>query len=98
LPVRVIDIDDESLAKFGQWPWPRDRLAEILRRLQELGAAAVGFDITLSEPDRASPRYVVEGLPPSPQRTALLATLAPGDDALVQAMTPSRSVLALVLE
>jgi adenylate cyclase len=97
LPVRVIDIDDESLARLGQWPWPRDRLAEIARRLNELGAAAIGFDITFSEPDRASPHSVVEALEPSPERSALLAKLPSSDDQFALAITPVRAVLAVVL-
>ncbi|MGN6156608.1 MAG: CHASE2 domain-containing protein, partial [Devosia sp.] len=38
-PVRVIDIDDASLSKYGQWPWPRTLLATLTDRLNELGAA-----------------------------------------------------------
>ncbi|MEI9901713.1 MAG: CHASE2 domain-containing protein [Hyphomicrobium sp.] len=34
LPVRIVDIDDASLARIGQWPWPRTRLAEIVEKLQ----------------------------------------------------------------
>jgi len=51
-PVRVIDIDEPSLAKFGQWPWPRAQLATLTNRLTELGAASVGFDVLFPEPDR----------------------------------------------
>ena len=29
LPVRIIDIDDESLARLGQWPWPRTIIADL---------------------------------------------------------------------
>ncbi|NJD26132.1 MAG: adenylate/guanylate cyclase domain-containing protein [Betaproteobacteria bacterium] len=54
-PVRIVDIDDESLARLGQWPWPRTRLAELVDRLGAAGAAAVGFDVIFAEPDRTSP-------------------------------------------
>lgn len=63
LPVRVVDIDEASLAELGQWPWPRDRLATIADRLGELGAAAIGFDILFPEPDRMSPQRLAEELP-----------------------------------
>ncbi len=53
-PVRVIDIDDESLVEFGQWPWPRTYMAELLRRVTNAGAAAIALDITFTEPDRTS--------------------------------------------
>lgn len=68
LPVMVIDIDEASLREFGQWPWPRDRVAALVERLSELGASAVAFDILFAEPDRLSPRNVVRdvaGIDPS---------------------------------
>src|ERR1700676_2281885 len=32
-PIRLVAIDDESLSRFGQWPWPRDILGRLLDRL-----------------------------------------------------------------
>jgi adenylate cyclase len=55
LPVRVADIDEASMAVYGQWPWPRTRIAELVERLHQLGAAAIAFDVIFSEPDRLSP-------------------------------------------
>jgi adenylate cyclase len=55
-PVRIIDIDEESLKRLGQWPWPRTRVAELIERLQKAGAAAIGMDIVFAEPDRTSPK------------------------------------------
>ena len=52
LPLRIIDIDEASLAMIGQWPWPRRTMATIAARLAELGAAAVAFDVLFAEPDR----------------------------------------------
>ncbi len=54
-PIRVVDIDEASLGRLGQWPWPRSRLAELLHRLQDMGAAAIVLDILLAERDRTSP-------------------------------------------
>lgn len=51
-PVRVVDIDDASLARLGQWPWPRTMMATLTQRLTELGAAAIGYDVLFPEPDR----------------------------------------------
>ena len=45
VPVRIVDIDDDSLARFGQWPWPRTLLAKLVNRLDELGVATIAFDI-----------------------------------------------------
>ena len=33
-PVRVIDIDDQSLQRIGQWPWPRTTIADLIERLR----------------------------------------------------------------
>ncbi len=49
-----IDIDEKSLAQLGQWPWPRNVLAKLVKELTENGAAAIGLDIVLSEPDKTS--------------------------------------------
>jgi adenylate cyclase len=55
LPVRVVDIDEESLKQIGQWPWPRTVLADLVTKLGQNGAAAIGFDMVFPEPDRMSP-------------------------------------------
>ncbi len=36
VPVRYVDLDDESLARIGQWPWPRTFVAEMIARLAKL--------------------------------------------------------------
>jgi len=60
LPVRVVDIDEISLAELGQWPWPRTTVARLVERLGKLGAAAVVVDILFAEPDRYSPMRLAE--------------------------------------
>jgi len=60
VPVRIVDIDEASLERLGQWPWPRTRLAELVDRLNAAGVAAVGFDMMFAEPDRTSPKTVAE--------------------------------------
>ena len=67
IPVRILDIDDESLSRVGQWPWPRDVMAEIVARLNELGASAVVFDMVFSQPDRLSPKSLMKMLPNRPE-------------------------------
>ena len=62
LPVRIVDIDDASLAAIGQWPWPRDLLAKLIKRLTELGAAVIAFDVTFAEPDRTSPNRIMRNV------------------------------------
>jgi adenylate cyclase len=52
--VVIVDIDTKSLAEYGQWPWPRYRIAQLLDRLREFGARSVCVDILFAEPDRSS--------------------------------------------
>ncbi len=52
-PVRIVEIDDESLKRLGQWPWPRERLAKLVEALKGAGAAAIAFDFLFAEKDRA---------------------------------------------
>jgi adenylate cyclase len=101
IPVRVVDIDDASLARLGQWPWPRHRLADLARHLFAQGAAVVAFDILFSEQDRSTPRNLLAQLPDVPERKALADALAAHgmmeDQSLEQVLTRGPSVLTLVL-
>lgn len=60
LAVKIVDIDEGSISEFGQWPWPRDTLAQLVDRLAILGAEVVVFDILFAEPDRLSPMRLAE--------------------------------------
>ncbi|HEY8567528.1 MAG TPA: adenylate/guanylate cyclase domain-containing protein [Beijerinckiaceae bacterium] len=51
-PVRIVALDDESLARLGQWPWPRETLAKLVDTLSEAGAATVALDVLLAEAER----------------------------------------------
>ncbi|WP_340108851.1 adenylate/guanylate cyclase domain-containing protein [Pikeienuella sp. HZG-20] len=60
VPVAVVDIDVRSLQALGQWPWPRTEMAALTRRLADLGALAIAFDVVFAEPDRTSPDRVLK--------------------------------------
>ena len=96
--VRVVDIDEESLARVGQWPWPRYRIAEMVERLQGLQAAAIGFDVVFAEPDRTSPAAVSrDWAVPSAVRNQI-ASLPDNDAVLAQRLAVSNVVLGFSLE
>src|SRR6187401_1646969 len=59
-PVTIVDIDDKSLEKFGQWPWPRTRIADLVTELTRLGAVVIAFDAVFSEPDRLNPAFAAD--------------------------------------
>ena len=100
IPVRILDIDDESLSRIGQWPWPRDVMAEIVARLNELGASAVVFDMVFSQPDRLSPKSLRQMLPERPEfeeaRKGLLA-IPDNDELFAQTVDGSYVVTGFAL-
>ncbi len=63
LGVTIVDIDEAALAEFGQWPWPRNLVAELLDKLLKAEAAVVAFDVVFAEGDRSSPRAIAKNLP-----------------------------------
>lgn len=54
-PAAVVAIDEASLSRYGQWPWSRDLIAQLVDRLHRLGATAIAFDMLFAEPDREDP-------------------------------------------
>lgn len=46
----IVAVDDDSLARVGPWPWPRERYARIIEVLREAGARIIAFDILFAEP------------------------------------------------
>jgi adenylate cyclase len=78
IPVRIVDIDEDSLKKLGQWPWPRTLLADLVDKLGQQGAAAIAFDMVFPEPDRLSPGTAVQYWPQS----SIIAQIKPELDKL----------------
>jgi len=50
----IVGIDEESLKKVGRWPWPRDKIAELIDKIAKGGAKTIGVDILFSEPEKDS--------------------------------------------
>ena len=92
--VRVVDIDDETIRRLGQWPWPRTDTAALTQKLADAGAAVIAYDVVYSEPDRTSPARAAEILRRNPAATGDFAEIAalPDHDAIfgdVMATTPT---------
>jgi serine phosphatase RsbU (regulator of sigma subunit)/CHASE2 domain-containing sensor protein len=51
----VVDIDEKSLAAYGQWPWPRYLVADLVESLTRCQVAAIAFDVLFAEEDKSSP-------------------------------------------
>ena len=75
LPVRIAEIDEKSLEKFGQWPWSRATMAQVIDRLRDLGAAVVALDVLYPEPDRTSPTAIVASMPNDPALDGIKAEM-----------------------
>ncbi|WP_457749056.1 CHASE2 domain-containing protein [Sulfurimonas sp.] len=58
----IVDIDEKSLRQLGQWPWSRDKVAQILQNLSNNGAAIIGLDVVFAEADNSSPKYILKKL------------------------------------
>lgn len=98
-PVRIIDIDAQSLARLGQRPWPRTRLAHIIDRLREAGARAIVLDMILPEPDRLSPSEIAKlfaGTPDHGRLAERAAALPSNDEVLTRAIAAAPAVLGFV--
>ena len=50
--VGIVAIDEAAIEKYGQWPWKRDVLSDIIWKLREAGAGIIVMPIIMSEPDR----------------------------------------------
>ena len=99
LPVRIVDIDEKSLAMFGQWPWPRTTVRDLVQGLASKGASVVAFDVLFAEPDRTSVEAIIKQLPAS-QANAITEALAgqpSNDQLLAETLKESPSVLSIAL-
>lgn len=97
-PVKIIDIDDESLAKLGQWPWPRTRIADLISRLQKAEVSAIGFDVIFAEPDRTSPKAMLKlwDLPLAAQN--IIKSLPDHDTVMAEALGKGRAIVGFSME
>jgi HD-GYP domain-containing protein (c-di-GMP phosphodiesterase class II) len=50
----IVDLDEKTLSRFGQWPWPRYRVALLLEKLKASGASAIALDMVFADTDRTS--------------------------------------------
>ena len=58
--VIIIDIDEKSLSKFGQFPWNRSIFAKIIENVDSTNPKAIGFDVFFSEKDKQSPEEIIK--------------------------------------
>lgn len=99
-PVAVVEIDEESLRRVGQWPWPRTEIARLIEQVNAAGAAVVALDVVFSEPDRTSPARLAEGLRrqgAAPGLVSGLGAMPDNDLVLARALGQTRVVTGYFL-
>jgi len=95
-PVLIADIDEESLKSYGQWPWPRSLLAQLVDKIGEAAPAAIALDIIMPERDRASPCELTRFIPDvDSQLRERVCGLPANDDLLAEALRNNRAVLGV---
>ncbi|HEY9199353.1 MAG TPA: adenylate/guanylate cyclase domain-containing protein [Gammaproteobacteria bacterium] len=100
--ILIVDIDEASLQQEGRWPWPRARMAELLARLQQAGAAVVAFDMVLSEAETNAAVQLLDQLPADvagselARRLRHVALAQDGDTRLAGQIAAGDTVLGVV--
>ncbi len=92
--VIIVDVDEKSLNDLGQWPWPRSLLAQIVEKLTNAGAVAIGLDVLFPEHDRTSPANIAGIVETYDKETAdRLRAMKSNDEVFADAMARTRVVL-----
>jgi adenylate cyclase len=80
----ILDIDEQSLASLGRWPWSRDKLANIMDLLfDKYQIGVLGFDVVFAEPDTSSGLNTLKALERGPLKDS------PGFAASLQRLAPN---------
>ena len=94
--VVIIDIDEASLGKFGQFPWSRSVFAKILDQLNLSNPKAIGFDIFFTEKDKQSPDEIMKSYGLIPSDVAELQKLKSHDEVFSSKLKESKSIIAVL--
>ena len=93
-PVAIVDIDEKSIQKHGQFPWPRTLLADLVNKLRMAGAVVIAFDVVFPEPDRLNPDLAANSFSGLDDDTRARLKALPSNDAVfAEAIRRSRVVL-----
>ncbi|WP_229259605.1 CHASE2 domain-containing protein [Duganella aceris] len=93
-PVQIIAIDEAALKEYGQWPWPRVRLTELVARVAAQRPLAIGLDILMPEADNTSPEALAARMLPGRVRDEL-SQLTPYDQLLAAQLRAAPVVLGV---
>ena len=94
--VIIIDIDEKSLGKFGQFPWSRSVFAKIIENVKTSNPKAIGFDIFFSEKDKQSPDEIIKAYNLIPTDVSELQNIKGHDEIFREQLEKSKSVIAVL--
>ena len=70
--ITIVDIGEEDIKKYGQWPWPRHIMAMLHARIGDAGAVMINYNILFAEPDRMGSKQYLNSFPMSDETRELL--------------------------
>ena len=94
--VVIIDIDEKSLKKFGQFPWNRSVFARIIENVNTAEPKAIGFDVFFSEKDKQSPEEIIKSYTLITTDVAQIQKIKGHDEILREELERSNSVIAVL--
>ncbi|HSG92309.1 MAG TPA: CHASE2 domain-containing protein [Methylotenera sp.] len=95
-PVVIVEIDEKSLAKLGQWPWPRSLIAKLVDDIGTMQPAAIALDIIMPEADRSSPCQIVDLIPEVDDTLKQqICNLPSNDEVLAKSLARNRAILGI---
>ena len=94
--VIIIDIDEKSLGKFGQFPWSRSVFAKIIENVNTTNPKAIGFDVFFSEKDKQSPEEIIKAYNLIPTDISDLQNIKGHDEIFREQLEKSKSVIAVL--
>ena len=63
--VTVVNITEQDLKRYGQWPWPRHIMAMLHAKIGDAGAILINYNVLFAEPDRMSGVEYLKSMPMS---------------------------------
>ena len=94
--VIIIDIDEKSLGKFGQFPWSRSVFAKIIENVNKANPKAIGFDIFFTEKDKQSPEEIIKSYNLIPTDISELQKIKGHDEIFREQLEKTKSVTAVL--
>ena len=94
--VVIVDINEKSLKKFGQFPWSRSVFAKIIENINTTKPKAIGLDIFFSEKDKQSPEEIIKSYNLVPTDVIEIQNIRGHDEIFREQLEKSNSVIAVL--